>query len=115
MKSLNSFENGFSEKLRCDRDHLCGADGKKIFICHSSDDKLYADLIEKFLEKIGFKNIFYSSSSNSRGIFPSEDIYERLINELNYGKLHTIFLLSNSFYNSPTSIAEIGAVWIKSK
>ena len=88
---------------------------KKIFISHSSDDKKYSDLIEELLLRLGFKKteIFYSSGTNyAEKVHPSEDIFERLINEIDGGD-HFIFLLSNSFYQSAACTAEVGGVWLK--
>ena len=90
-------------------------DQLKIFISHSSDDKKYADLIEELLLRLGFKKteIFYSSGTNySEKVHPSEDIFNRLINEIDVGD-HFIFLLSNSFYQSAACTAEVGGVWLK--
>ena len=88
---------------------------KKIFISHSSDDKMYANLIEDLLKDFGFteEEIFYSSGTrSSEKVHPSEDIFYRLAEEIHDGD-HFIFLLSNSFYQSAACTAEVGGVWLK--
>lgn len=58
---------------------------KKIFISHSSYDKMYANLIENLLKVFGFgkDEIFYSNGTRAaEKVNPSEDIFERLAEKI---------------------------------
>jgi len=88
---------------------------KKVFISHSSLDKIFVEEIIDLLETIGLKSTqIFCSSFDGYGIDLGEDFLERIKNELNE-EILVLFILSKNFYSSPVSLCEMGATWIKTK
>lgn len=86
---------------------------QKVFVSHSSKDKVIVGEIIELLETIGVKgeNIF-CSSFEGYGISLGEDFLVRLKSELTNDVL-VIFVLSQNFYESVICLCEMGATWIK--
>lgn len=85
----------------------------KIFISHSSKDVFYIEKIIDILEIIGIKSDqIFCSSFEGYGIELGEDFLERIKNELN-DEVLVLFILSENFFNSPISLCEMGATWVK--
>ena len=87
----------------------------RVFISHSSKDIIYVKAIVELLENIGLshKQIFCSSVPGY-GIPLDDDIFEYLKKQLN-DYVHVIYVLSNNYYESATSLNEMGAAWISQK
>lgn len=85
----------------------------KIFISHSTKDKDYSDALIELLNDIGLTSddVFYSSNP-FYGVPLNNDIYDTLLSEFLSNKLHVLFLLSSNYYESPTSLNEMGAAWL---
>lgn len=88
---------------------------KKIFISHSTEDINIVEPLVSLLEKLGVKeNQLFCSSLPAYGIPQgSGDLYDYIRNELGNANLFVIMVLSKNYYNSPTCLNEMGAVWIK--
>ena len=85
----------------------------KVFISHSSLDLAYVKPFVELLEFIGANpsNMFCSSVANYN-IPLDNNIYEYLRSEFQNHNLRVIFFLSQNYYNSPVSLAEMGAAWV---
>lgn len=85
----------------------------KIFISHSTKDKKYAEVLVGFLEELGVpsKSIFCSSVP-SHDVEVTENFLEKILEQFNNYDLKMIYLLSKNYYNSPTSLNEMGAAWV---
>jgi Molecular chaperone, HSP90 family len=90
----------------------------KLFISHSSKDRIFTDFISHYLQSLGFKwdkdnpdktDIFYSSDglpiTDSR---PLADIIKKMIIDDN---TDILFLTSQNFLNSEFCLFEGGAAW----
>lgn len=88
----------------------------KIFISHSSEDKLYVEKIVDLLEFIGLdeKHLFCSSLPGY-GIPVNENIFEYLLKQFQEYDLHVIFIHSHNYYKSAISLNEMGAAWVLRK
>ncbi len=85
----------------------------KIFISHSSSDKIFVEEIIDLIETIGLSSTqIFCSSFDGYGIDLGEDFLDRIKDELNENIL-VLFVLSNNFYSSPVCLCEMGATWIK--
>ncbi len=85
----------------------------KIFISHSSADKEFVEEVIDMIETVGLSSdLIFCSSFEGYGIDLGEDFLERIKNELSENIL-VLFILSKNFYNSPISLCEMGATWIK--
>lgn len=85
----------------------------KVFISHSSKDKLYVEKIVEFLEGIGLgESQIFCSSVHGYGIPLSENIYDFLRRQFEDNNLHVIFVLSENYYQSVASLNEMGAAWV---
>jgi HAD superfamily phosphoserine phosphatase-like hydrolase len=86
----------------------------KIFISHSSSDKLYANLLMDFLTNglgIGHSDIFCSSISGA-DIPIGVDFNDYIISKIKESsEFYTIAIISNSYYNSRYCLYELGAAW----
>ena len=86
---------------------------KKIFISHSSLDSNYVGELINLIEGIGIThNQIFCSSFEGYGVELGEDFLDRLKKELDEDIL-VFFILTQNFYNSPISLCEMGATWIK--
>lgn len=85
----------------------------KIFISHSSRDILLVEELINMLESMGVqpKQIF-CSSFEGYGVELGQDFLQRIKDELN-GQILVLFVITNNFYNSPVSLCEMGAAWVK--
>jgi len=85
----------------------------KVFISHSSLDKNFVEELIEILESTGLNNSqIFCSSFNGYGSEFGENFLERIKTELDSNIL-VLFLLSSNFYNSPVSLCEMGATWMK--
>lgn len=86
---------------------------KKIFISHSSRDSNYVGELINLIEGIGITHDqIFCSSFEGYGVELGEDFLYRLKKELDEDIL-VFFILTQNFYNSPISLCEMGATWIK--
>lgn len=87
--------------------------GSKIFISHSSEDRMYAEAFVELLEALGLgPNHVFCSSVPGYGIPVGEDIYDYLREELKNQEIYVIFLLSEHYYGSAACLNEMGAAWV---
>lgn len=85
----------------------------KVFISHSSSDKSFVEELIDLLETIGLESTqIFCSSFPGYGIDLGEDFLTRLREELNE-RILVLFVLSKNFYDSPISLCEMGATWVK--
>ncbi len=86
---------------------------KKIFISHSSKDAKIVEQVIEILEGIGVQsNKIFCTSFEGYGIGLGEDFLQTIKNELN-NEVLVLFILSQNFYNSPVSLCEMGATWVR--
>lgn len=85
----------------------------KIFISHSSKDLTFVQALVDLFEDIGLneENMFCSSIPGYN-IPLDKNIYDYLKEQFQNYNLHVIFVLSDNYYSSPVSLAEMGAAWI---
>lgn len=87
----------------------------KIFISHSSNDKLIVEQLIDLFEIIGVDNSsIFCSSFEGYGVMLGENFLDRIRDEINEDVL-MVFVLSNNYYSSTISICEMGAAWVKTK
>ena len=83
-----------------------------IFLSHKSDDKKYADAIEKFIMSIGIKPNQLIYTSHPLHKIPLDDnIYDYLRKNINQ-KIFMIILWSDKYLESPACLNEMGAAWV---
>lgn len=84
----------------------------KVFISHSSKDKVYGDLLVGLLKGLGLKReeIIYTSNE-IYGIPLGKNIYDYLRNNIDT-EIHMIFLLSENYFDSVACLNEMGAAWL---
>lgn len=86
----------------------------KIFISHSTKDSDYVLPIIELLEALGIKDKqIFCTSFEGYGIPFGENFLERIKAELNENIL-VLFIFSPNFFNSPVSLCEMGATWVRS-
>lgn len=91
-----------------------GTNGRKIFISHSTEDKLIVEPLIDLLEGLGLNSdSIFCSSFEGYKIPYGEDFLSYIKRELSEDTV-VLFILSENFYNSPTCMCEMGATWIKS-
>lgn len=85
----------------------------KIFISHSSKDLTFVQALVGLFEDIGLneENMFCSSIPGYN-IPLDKNIYDYLKEQFQNYNLHVIFVLSDNYYSSPVSLAEMGAAWV---
>lgn len=85
----------------------------KIFISHSSKDLTFVQALVDLFEDIGLneENMFCSSIPGYN-IPLDKNIYDYLKEQFQNYNLHVIFVLSDNYYSSPVSLAEMGAAWV---
>lgn len=85
----------------------------KVFISHSSDDKEYVTAFVELLEDIGMPDdAIVCTSVPGHGIPGGQKIYDWLREQFQNYELRMIFVLSKNYYDSPTSLNEMGAAWL---
>lgn len=85
---------------------------KKIFISHATKDKDYVGEIIALLESLGFREDEIICSSIPPYCIPLDNnVYDWLVNEFLQSDLHVIYALSDTYYNRPTCLNEMGAAW----
>ncbi len=83
-----------------------------IFLSHKSDDKKYADALEKLICGMGIKNNQLIYTSHPLHKIPLDhNIYDFLRNNLNLNTF-VIILWSNNYLESPACLNEMGAAWV---
>lgn len=83
-----------------------------IFLSHKSDDKKYADALEKFIVGLGVKNHQLIYTSHPLHKIPLDsNIYDYLANRIN-SNTFMIFLWSDKYLESPACMNEMGAAWV---
>lgn len=83
-----------------------------IFLSHKSDDKKYADALEKFITGLGVKNNQLIYTSHPLHKIPLDaNIYDYLRKRIN-GNTFMIFLWSDKYLESPACMNEMGAAWV---
>lgn len=85
----------------------------KIFVSHSSKDMIFVEALVDLFKDIGLneENMFCSSIPGYN-IPLDKNIYDYLKEQFQNYNLHVIFVLSENYYNSPVSLAEMGAAWV---
>jgi len=88
---------------------------KKIFISHSTKDKIFVEYLTDLLESMGVPAAkIFCTSLEGYGVPLGDNFLERIKEELNEEVL-VLFVMSENFYNSPACLCEMGAAWIKSR
>lgn len=83
-----------------------------IFLSHKSDDKCYADALEKFIIGLGVKDNQLIYSSHPLHKIPlDENIYNYLRKNIKRN-IFMIILWSNKYLESPACLNEMGAAWV---
>lgn len=84
----------------------------KLFISHSSLDARYGGALVELLEDIGVSATEILFTSKDRfGIPLGRNIFDYLKNEI-HENTHMVYLLSDHYFDSPTSLNEMGASWM---
>lgn len=87
----------------------------QIFLSHKSDDKKYADALEKLIIGLGVKNNQLIYTSHPLHKIPLDrNIYDYLRDAIG-GNVFVIILWSDSYINSPACLNEMGAAWVAQK
>lgn len=83
-----------------------------IFLSHKSDNKKYADALEKLLTSLGVKRgqLIYTSHPLHK-IPLGKNIYDFLRENIN-GSVFVVILWSNEYLTSPACLNEMGAAWV---
>ncbi len=111
----------FHDMLGCLKDinqctEVTGSGGEmKLFISHNSEDREYCQTLVYFLISLGFKqeDIVCTSIPNC-GPLVGDDIYVWLRSQF-YENLHVIYMLSENYFKSVSSVCEMGAAWVTQK
>lgn len=113
-KNILAYIEEFQEEPNEAENEIIGfANIKKVFISHSSLDKMIVEEIIDLLETIGLNtNQLFCSSFEGYGIDLGENFLDRIKEELDEEVL-VLFILSTNFYNSPVCLCEMGATRIK--
>lgn len=86
-----------------------------IFLSHKSNDKKYADALEKLIMGLGVKHNQLIYTSHALHKIPLDrNIYDYLRDAIG-GNVFVIILWSNSYINSPGCLNEMGAAWVAQK
>jgi hypothetical protein len=84
----------------------------KIFISHSSKNKIYGDKLVDLLRNVGVKeNEIIYTSNTAYGIPVGQNIFNWLKTQITE-KPFVIYLLSEEYYQSIACLNEMGAAWI---
>lgn len=83
-----------------------------IFLSHKSEDKKYADALERFITGLGVRNDQLIYTSHPLHKIPLDaSIYEYLRMHFD-SNLFMIILWSDKYLDSPACLNEMGAVWV---
>lgn len=83
-----------------------------IFLSHKSDNKKYADALERLITSLGVKRDQLIYTSHPLHKIPLDrNIYDFLRENIN-NKVFVIILWSNEYLNSPACLCEMGAAWV---
>lgn len=83
-----------------------------IFLSHKSDDKKYADALERFIVGLGVQNNQLIYTSHPLHKIPLDsNIYDYLRKNI-YSKIFMIILWSDTYLSSPACLNEMGAAWV---
>lgn len=83
-----------------------------IFLSHKSDDKKYADALERFITGLGVRNDQLIYTSHPLHKIPLDaSIYEYLRMHFD-SNLFMIILWSDKYLDSPACLNEMGAAWV---
>lgn len=83
-----------------------------IFLSHRSDDKKYADALERFIIGLGVKNNQLIYTSHPLHKIPLDaNIYDYLREHI-YNRMFMIILWSDKYIESPACLNEMGAAWL---
>ncbi len=86
-----------------------------IFLSHKSNDRKYADALEKLIMGLGVKHDQLIYTSHPLHKIPLDrNIYDYLRDAIG-GNVFIIILWSNSYINSPACLNEMGAAWVAQK
>ena len=82
-----------------------------VFLSHKSDDRIYGDLIAKFVREIGISNnqIIYTSHPLHK-IPLGSNICDYLRKQIN-SKIYMLILLSDKYFDSAICMNELGGAW----
>ena len=84
----------------------------KLFISHSSNDKVLVEGLVTLLEFLGFKeNNMFCSSVEGYGIPLGNNIFDYLRSQFEEHQLFVLFIHSPNYYKSSVSLNEMGAAW----
>ncbi len=84
----------------------------KIFLSHCSENKKYANALEKFIIGLGVQNSDLIYTTHPLHKIPlGQNIYEYLRQNIN-SNVFVIILWSNEYLESPACLNEMGAAWV---
>ncbi len=86
----------------------------KVFISHSSKDKLFVKALVELLEFLGInsKEKLLCSSVTGYGVPIRENICDYIFKQFEEYQLIVLVVHSDSYYSSPLSLNEMGAAWV---
>lgn len=85
----------------------------KIFISHSSHDKVQVSSLVELFEAMGLDHTqVFCSSLPGYGIPNGKDIFDYLRELFLQFRLHVVIVHSSNYYASPVSLNEMGAAWV---
>ena len=85
----------------------------RIFISHSTSDKLYIEKIVSLLDDMGLDQTqLFCSSMPGYDIPVGKTIFDYLREQFLEYNLHVIFVHSPNYYQSTVSLNEMGAAWV---
>lgn len=107
-----AFENATGDCLMNENNREANKSDPIIFLSHKSDDKKYADALEKFITGLGVKNNQLIYTSHPLHKIPlGSNIYDYLRSRIN-SNTFMIFLWSDKYLESPACMNELGAAWV---
>lgn len=101
--------------LSTESDVKKGESEMKIFISHSSKDKVFGDILLGLLKGLGLgRNEIIYTSNDLYGIPLGKKIYSYLRDNIDTN-VHILFLLSDNYFDSVACLNEMGATWLAQK
>lgn len=86
----------------------------RIFICHASEDEVFANAVASLLIGIGVeKESILCTSKKECSIKVGSDWVEELRRSFTDYRVYVIIIHSSHLYSSPVSMNEMGAAWVK--